>query len=79
MKPRFVKNSTSKYLFVLAMEISSGNDALDQQLSNWLEWDQKGSESYLKVQTMIEEKDWATLDKLMTKVAKQVFIQCNNC
>ena len=61
------------------MEISSGNDALDQQLSNWLEWDQKGSESYLKVQTMIEEKDWATLDKLMTKVAKQVFIQCNNC
>jgi hypothetical protein len=48
--------------------IDSGNAALDKQLQNWLAWDLKGSDSYLKVQDLIAKKEWAILDQMMTKV-----------
>lgn len=48
-------------------EVDSGNSALDQQLKNWLEWDKKGSESFLKIQKMIADKEWQQLDNIMTQ------------
>ena len=50
-------------------DINSGNPDLDQQLRNWLEWDLKGSESFLKIQKMIKDQEWSQLDKVMTKVS----------
>lgn len=54
--------------------IDSGNAALDKQLQNWLAWDLKGSASYLKVQDLIANKAWDTLDELMTKVTTRLLI-----
>ena len=51
-------------------EINSGNPVLDDQIRNWLEWDQKGSESFLKIQKMVNDKMWEDLDKIMTKVSR---------
>ena len=51
-------------------EINSGNPVLDEQIRNWLEWDQKGSESFLKIQKMVNDKMWEDLDKIMTKVSR---------
>ena len=59
-----------KRTFTTMEEINSGNPHLDEQLKNWLEWDQKGSESFLAVQKMIADKKWDYLDKIMSKVRK---------
>ena len=50
-------------------DINSGNPHLDQEIRNWLEWDQKGSESYTTILKMVIDKNWEGLDKVMSKVS----------
>ena len=45
----------------------SGNPELDEAVKNWLSWDQKTSESYLHVKTLVREKKWTDLSKIMLK------------
>ncbi len=54
-------------------DINSGNPHLDQEIRNWLDWDQKGSESYLAILKMVIDKNWEGLDKIMSKVSYFIF------
>merc|ERR1711976_1111413 len=45
----------------------SGNPELDKAVKNWLSWDQKTSESYLHVKTLVREEKWTDLSKIMLK------------
>ena len=46
-------------------EISSGNKILDENVSNWLKWNVKGSKSYKDVEEMVKAYKWKELEKIM--------------
>jgi hypothetical protein len=49
------------------MEVNSGNNQLDSLVQQWLELDNKTSKSYSIVQSMVADKQWTDLEKIMLK------------
>ena len=47
------------------IDISSGNEILDENVRNWLKWNVESSKSYQDVIEMVEESRWKELEKIM--------------
>ena len=47
------------------IDISSGNEILDENVRNWLKWNVKSSKAYQDVAEMVKESRWKELEKIM--------------
>ena len=47
------------------IDISSGNEILDENVTNWLKWNVKDSKSYKDVDEMVKASKWNELEKIM--------------
>ena len=47
------------------IDISSGNEILDENVRNWLKWNVKSSKSYQDVLEMVKESRWKELEMIM--------------
>ena len=47
------------------IDISSGNEILNEIVRNWLKWNVKSSKSYQDVTEMVKASRWKELEKIM--------------